>query len=86
MPKLHSSRKDSNLTKRIPTNYLVEGLSKNQSDWTNFINSYVEHAIFGLGKIKAIQLRPECVSDGPLITVVFDGYIPQFAGFIILCP
>lgn len=74
MSKLHSSRKDSNLTKRIPTNYLVEGLAKNQSDWTNFINSYVEHAIFGLGKIKAIQLRPECVSDGPLITVVFDGH------------
>ena len=74
MSKLRPSSTKGNIIKRISTNFLVEGLVQNQSDWLNFIDSHVQHTTFGLGRISSIELRPEFVSDGPLITVIFDGH------------
>jgi len=74
LSKLGSSSTGEVDSRRVSASLLVKGLAKHQSDWSNFLNAIVEHTTFGFGVINSIQLRPECLTDGPLIVITFDGH------------
>ena len=70
----NSHIKKTHLKESISASLLSSGLSRNAEDWNEFLNAEVEHKKYGSGTIKNIQLRPESIKDGPLITIAFEGF------------